>query len=318
MQLRYKNIYLLLLWIIFIVSSWVYAINIIGEWWQVSPGVATNIDVHANCKKITPPNDWRVRFIPTKTVAEWNSFIAAAPWLWIWLDWCNWYTIPLTNISLSDPWDHWYFDVNGVFKYVEWTMNTQLVLNGINIWVSPHPTNWAMYRLNITMNWWTTHTRNWKSVSSAVYQQHYFVINWTRLLPTSESTSGNPYYINFNFTNYQFDVPIWAWNTINLSFGAGTDIADTTTNYSKHQTREPSYVTYANTYNIPNIGVIGAICGTTQGTCISGTPTTVTISYSCSRRWVDSDWNDYCKNERTVYNRNCNLNWWQISLQCSQ
>ncbi len=68
-----------------------HAINVLLEWYRVVPSIATTIDtttIGGDCKKVTPPA-WLDRFVPTKTLAEWNGFKSAAPWLGIGLGPCT-------------------------------------------------------------------------------------------------------------------------------------------------------------------------------------------------------------------------------------
>jgi hypothetical protein len=58
-----------------------YAINILSEGYRADSNTTTVIDatpVGGDCKSVVTPNDGKDRFIPTKTVAEWNSFKSAA------------------------------------------------------------------------------------------------------------------------------------------------------------------------------------------------------------------------------------------------
>lgn len=68
-----------------------HAINTLPEGYQVLPGVATVIDttpIGGDCKSVVTPSDGKDRFVPTKTLVEWNAFKSAAPGLGIALNPC--------------------------------------------------------------------------------------------------------------------------------------------------------------------------------------------------------------------------------------
>jgi hypothetical protein len=69
-----------------------HAINTLPEGYRVLPGVPTIIDttpIGGDCKSVVTPNDGGSRFVPTKTLSEWNAFKSAAPGLGIALNSCK-------------------------------------------------------------------------------------------------------------------------------------------------------------------------------------------------------------------------------------
>lgn len=75
----------------FVLAGGAYAINTIVTGWQVGPNTTTTIDVTSiggDCKKVVTANNGKTYFVPTKTVAEWNTFKAAAPSLSMTLNSC--------------------------------------------------------------------------------------------------------------------------------------------------------------------------------------------------------------------------------------
>lgn len=82
-----------------------HAINTLSEGYQVLPGVATVIDttpIGGDCKSVVTPSDGRDRFVPTKTLAEWDAFKSAAPGLGIALNPCG-TPITLTYFEGKSP-----------------------------------------------------------------------------------------------------------------------------------------------------------------------------------------------------------------------
>lgn len=69
---------------LFLLDRVSYAINTINEGWRLNSNTVTTIKTNSiggDCKTVVTPNDGKDRFIPTKTVAEWDSFKVAAPGL---------------------------------------------------------------------------------------------------------------------------------------------------------------------------------------------------------------------------------------------
>jgi len=74
-----KLFYLLMLSVIAIsFSADVYALNDQSTGYQSSPGATTTVNVWSNCKRVTNSSSIKY-FIPTKTQAEWDNFLAHLP-----------------------------------------------------------------------------------------------------------------------------------------------------------------------------------------------------------------------------------------------
>ena len=64
----------------FFLSPFVYATGTQKTGYQVpNNGIAVEIDVYNNCKRVTNTHSSNAIFVPTASEAEWNTFLASAP-----------------------------------------------------------------------------------------------------------------------------------------------------------------------------------------------------------------------------------------------
>jgi hypothetical protein len=92
------------MFVFFFRSHIIFAINTLLEWYRVDAGVTATIDttsIGGECKKVTAPMG-QDHFIPTKSLAEWNSFKSAAPGLGIDLSGCMSWCITSKLIQSTD------------------------------------------------------------------------------------------------------------------------------------------------------------------------------------------------------------------------
>lgn len=98
-----------------------YALNTADSGYQFTPWEAKYISLsNGSCVWIT--NNATNRFVPTKTMWEWNSFNAVAWWLgvsvygcpppieWHWT-FCQWWVVNNVGTNCSGPWDVWNISV---------------------------------------------------------------------------------------------------------------------------------------------------------------------------------------------------------------
>jgi surface protein len=217
------------------------AINSITDGYRVSPSVATTIDatwVGWDCRKVTTPA-WADRFVPTRTLAEWAAFKAAAPALWATLGTCS---APFVTTWKSDN-PGWLpnqiiiptLAASGPYNYdVYWEQLGNAAINGTLVWQTWDATitfpSAGTYRVSITGVFPHMYINNrtdvrrklltveswgsnqWKSMASMFYGASSMTMSASDIPDLSLVTDMSAMF----FRAQQFNTPIWSWNVGNV------------------------------------------------------------------------------------------------------